>query len=91
VPYVFGTLAVGRNASRYNATDYRVSAEMEGYWTNFAKTGNPNGGNLPHWPRFNPSTRAYIDFTSAGPVAREGLRRQVCNLYMDLLEDHMSK
>ena len=22
---------------------------MQGYWTNFVLTGNPNGGSLPHW------------------------------------------
>jgi para-nitrobenzyl esterase len=90
VPYVFGTLGVGRNTSRYNATDYQISEEIQDYWTNFAKTGDPNGGNLPNWPRFNPSTRAYLDFTSAGPVAEEGLRRQVCSLYMEMLERRMA-
>ncbi len=25
---------------------------MSGYWVNFAKSGNPNGQNLPLWPAF---------------------------------------
>ena len=24
-----------------------------GYWVNFAKTGNPNGNNLPAWQSYN--------------------------------------
>ena len=89
VPYVFGTLRVGLNTRKYDATDRRISAEMEDYWTNFAKTGNPNGGALPHWPKFDPSERAYLDFTDAGPIARKGLRRQACNLYIEQLQRRM--
>jgi len=35
--------------------DFKVSDAMATYWTNFIKTGNPDGPNsdskpLPHWP-----------------------------------------
>ncbi len=49
---------------------------MRTYWTNFAKTGDPNGSGLPNWPAFNdakPQTM-YIASgnTKAAPVVNEG-------------------
>lgn len=85
VPYVFGTLT----GPRYNETDREVSAAIQEYWTNFAKTGDPNGSKLPRWPRFDPEARAYLDFTDAGPVAKNGLRRQACDLYTEKLKSEM--
>jgi para-nitrobenzyl esterase len=32
--------------------DRRIADAMATYWTNFAKTGNPNGSGQPAWPAF---------------------------------------
>jgi para-nitrobenzyl esterase len=29
--------------------DRKLASSMAAYWTNFAKSGNPNGGSLPRW------------------------------------------
>jgi para-nitrobenzyl esterase len=77
VPYVFGTV------SKDWAIDRAISDTIQEYWTNFARTGNPNGAKLRTWPEFSEPARAYIEFTSDGPVAGEGLRQPFCDLYME--------
>jgi para-nitrobenzyl esterase len=32
--------------------DYAVSEMMSDYWTNFAKTGDPNGETVPEWAAY---------------------------------------
>ena len=36
---------------RWTADDRNVAATLTGYFANFIKTGNPNGGSLPAWPK----------------------------------------
>jgi para-nitrobenzyl esterase len=43
--------------------DRAISDAMVGYWTNFAKTGDPNGGNLPNWPKFTPASETVMVFS----------------------------
>jgi para-nitrobenzyl esterase len=68
--YVFGTLDV-RHGATWRPEDRKLSEQMMGYWTNFAKTGNPNGPGLPNWPRYD-TEHAIIhlkDPITAGPDA----------------------
>jgi len=34
---------------------------MVEYWTNFIKTGNPNGSGLPEWPTFKSTNSMIMD------------------------------
>lgn len=83
IPFIFGTLPVWQNMRKYNESDQQYAPQMQEYWTNFARTGDPNGGQLVKWPKFDATARAYMDFTDSGPVAKEGLRRQACDVFME--------
>jgi para-nitrobenzyl esterase len=67
----------------YALSDRQYAPVIQEYWTNFAKTGDPNGSGLVKWPKFDPTARGYLDLVDGAPVAKEGLRRPVCDLYME--------
>ena len=73
--YIFGSLeaysAVPTDADRQLA---RVLAET---WVRFARTGNPNGGQLPEWLAYTMENEAYLEF---GPAIRPGENLRVPQL-----------
>jgi para-nitrobenzyl esterase len=72
--YVFDNLAAPHRGRQrpYNAADAKVAAAMADAWVRFAKTGDPNGGDLPTWPRYDGSREPCMAFD--GTLA--GGRRQ---------------
>ena len=65
--YVFQTL----NASPWPTGDQDKAAAiaMSAYWTDFAKTGDPNGAGRAVWPRYSVEQDQLLNFTNDGPVA----------------------
>ena len=60
---MFGTLDT-RPGAVWNADERRLSDEMMSYWTNFAKTGDPNGQGLPVWPKYGADSQLiHLDST----------------------------
>ncbi|MEI9990343.1 MAG: carboxylesterase family protein [Rhizomicrobium sp.] len=54
--------------------DTAISQTMQSYWTNFARTGDPNGAGLPPWPKFEgaaPPTLVIDDQPHAVPDFRK--------------------
>ena len=47
----------------WSAADRKLANDMSRYWTNFAKSGNPNGKGLENWPAFSAGAQdvLYLD------------------------------
>jgi para-nitrobenzyl esterase len=62
VAYVFNHLDQDPKI-KYTGEDSLLAQRMISYWTNFAKTGNPNGKGLEHWPVYvmGKPTVLYLD------------------------------
>jgi len=75
IGYVFGTLSAGRGGAP-TPEDLSVSRLAQGYWVNFARTGDPNGPGLPTWPRHVADDGQIFEFkpdgsAAAGPDSRK--------------------
>ncbi len=66
IEYVFGNLA--SKDLPWSPKDYKLSELMSSYWTNFAKSGNPNGSGLPKWPEYQKRTHDRVMHLAAGHV-----------------------
>jgi para-nitrobenzyl esterase len=64
------------NGATVAPEDKEVARMMNGYWVNFAKTGNPNGTGLPKWPVYSPKKNEILDIQSDGkPVGKPDPRK----------------
>ena len=66
LPYVFGAFNSPKMA--WGPDDQVISDQMIGYWTNFARTGDPNGAGLPPWEGYTPGGEQAIHFDKATAV-----------------------
>jgi para-nitrobenzyl esterase len=74
IGYVFGTLD-SREGMTVRDIDRKLSGQVQLYWTNYAKTGNPNGAALPQWPTYGPPAWQVMHL-DADPHAEDDNLRQ---------------
>jgi para-nitrobenzyl esterase len=68
--YFYNNLDRSVPARPYDATDQRIADAASSYLVNFARTGNPNGGDLVAWPEFTgASSPALFIGDSIAPAA----------------------
>jgi para-nitrobenzyl esterase len=82
VPFVFNAFQE-RSWSwlPFTDADHQLSATIETYWTNFAKTGDPNGPGVPPWPAWRNGSEDYMELSpQAAAVASRGFSPPFCYL-----------
>ena len=60
IPFVFRNQSPPFGAA--TPDEVALSDTISTYWTNFAKTGDPNGGGLPKWPAFTEAAQQVMAF-----------------------------
>jgi para-nitrobenzyl esterase len=69
-----------------NDGDKKLTQQMGSYWTNFARTGNPNDKGLPEWPQSGAERDLWLEL-DATPEPIEGLRARK----LDILEEALRR
>lgn len=65
----------------FTAQDDSVQNNIMQYWSNFAYTGNPNGGNLPSWPQYDANSDCYLKIKATPDGSQCGLRTAKSDLW----------
>jgi para-nitrobenzyl esterase len=82
IGYVFNNLR-SWNGSVIAPEDSAVAKIMNRYWANFAKTGNPNGNDLPKWSVYDSTTNEILEIRPDGKAVSEPDPRKA---RLDLIE-----
>lgn len=75
IPYVFGTIE--NSDLVVSEADKQVSLTLSAYWRNFARTGNPNGAGLPHWPAYTLEDGETMELAEHPQVIEHHLREKL--------------
>jgi para-nitrobenzyl esterase len=82
--YVFNN--VGKVGNFWNPDDTLIAERITDYWTQFAKTGNPNATDQPQWNPYSAETHNTLTLNLEGQQISGALREKV-----DLLDRFMNE
>jgi para-nitrobenzyl esterase len=74
----------------FASADSRLSDAIQAYWTQFAKTGNPNSAGLPSWPAWSNDDEPFLEIgAGADLAARRDFSPAFCHLSPDRLRERL--
>jgi len=83
IAYVFGSVPGVSEA------DEQLSVAVQGYWTQLAHVGNPNGNGQPNWPRYQDATDQRINLDVEISVLT-GFRRTECEFWWGVFDSQFN-
>jgi para-nitrobenzyl esterase len=75
IEYVFGQLD-SKAGIAWRPEDRQLSAEMQRYWANFARSSDPNGPGLPKWPVYSAADGWPVMFLDAKSATHRDDQRE---------------
>ena len=70
---------VGKIGVDWRKPDYDLASAISRYWTNFAKSGDPNGSQLTNWPTYDTTNHNTLVFDTP-IVTVQGVRKEKLDL-----------
>ncbi len=71
IPFVFYNLDIGASMTGSSQARYELGHVMSAAWAAFARNGNPDHPDMPHWPAFNPAELPTMMFGDEIRVAND--------------------
>jgi len=82
VPFAFATPPPSLS---FDTKEAALAAAMLGYWTRFARLGDPNVAGEVVWPTFAKATDQHMVFGLAGAGTGKGLKKKQCDFWDTLM------